>query len=44
LDAVKKGVFDFNGPEWKTVSESAKDLIRKMLTKPDKRLKAGEVL
>jgi len=44
LEAVKKGVFDFNGPEWKTVSENAKDLIKKMLTKPDKRLKAGEVL
>jgi calcium-dependent protein kinase len=41
---VKKGVFDFNGPEWKPVSENAKDLIRKMLTKPDKRLKAGDVL
>jgi len=26
------------------VSEGAKDLIKKMLTKPDKRLKAGEIL
>jgi len=44
LDAVKKGAFDFNGPEWKTVSDNAKDLIKKMLCKPDKRLKAGEIL
>lgn len=27
-------------PEFKKVSESAKDLITKMITKPDKRLKA----
>jgi len=32
------------GPEWKDVSESAKDLIKKMLCKPDKRLKADAVL
>jgi len=44
LDAVKKGKFDYNGPEWKGVSDNAKDLINKMLCKPDKRLKAGEIL
>lgn len=44
MDAVKKGKFDYNGPEWKGVSDNAKDLINKMLCKPDKRLKAGEIL
>jgi len=44
LESVKKGVYDFNGPEWKSVSENAKDLIRKMITKPEKRIKAGEIL
>jgi calcium-dependent protein kinase len=44
LEAVKKGAFDFNGPEWKSVSENAKDLIKKMLTKPEIRVKAGDIL
>jgi len=44
LEAVKKGYYDFSSPEWKDVSESAKDLIKKMLCKPDKRLKADAVL
>lgn len=44
LEAVKKGYFDFNSPEWRDVSDAAKDLIKKMLCKPDKRLKAGEIL
>jgi len=44
LEAVKKGVYDFNGPEWKNVSENAKDLIRHLLVKPEKRYKAGEIL
>ena len=44
LDSVRKGAFSFNIPEFKGVSDQAKDLITKMLVKPDKRLKAGEVL
>mmetsp|Transcript_5721 Transcript_5721/g.6132 ORF Transcript_5721/g.6132 Transcript_5721/m.6132 type:complete len:468 (-) Transcript_5721:151-1554(-) len=44
LSAVKKGKFDFDGAEWKAVSESAKDLIKKMLCPVAERLKAGEVL
>lgn len=44
LDSVRKGVFSFNIPEFKGVSEQAKDLISKMLCKPEKRLKASDVL
>lgn len=44
LEAVKKGIYSFNIPEFKKVSESAKDLISKMICKPDKRIKAQEVL
>eukprot|EP01017_Pseudomicrothorax_dubius_P031206 TRINITY_DN395_c0_g1_i1.p1 TRINITY_DN395_c0_g1~~TRINITY_DN395_c0_g1_i1.p1 ORF type:complete len:456 (-),score=148.35 TRINITY_DN395_c0_g1_i1:194-1561(-) len=44
LDSVKKGSYNFEGEEWATVSEGAKDLIRKMLTKADKRPRAEEVL
>ena len=32
LDAVKQGVFSFAGPEWKSISSDAKDLIKLMLT------------
>jgi len=38
LEMVKKGKFTFDIPEFKAVSESAKDLIRKCLTSPEKRL------
>ena len=52
LDAVKKGIFTFNSiiseysvvPEFKKVSEGAKDLISKMICKPEKRIKSHEVL
>jgi calcium-dependent protein kinase len=44
LDSVRKGVFTFNIPEFKGVSDSAKDLISKMICKPDRRLKADECL
>lgn len=44
LDAVRKGLFTYNIPEFKGVSDQAKDLISKMLVKPDKRMKAGDVL
>jgi len=44
LESVKKGKLEFDGPEWKSISESAKDLIRKMVTKPEARYYAEEVL
>lgn len=44
LESVKKGSYDFGGPEWKQVSENAKDLIRKMLVKAEVRLTSEQVL
>lgn len=44
LDAVKTGDFNFEGEEWESVSDDAKDLISKMLTKPAQRLTASQVL
>lgn len=39
-----KGKFDFDGEEWEEVSKDAKDLIKKMICKPERRLSAQEVL
>ncbi|KAL0012349.1 hypothetical protein SO802_007457 [Lithocarpus litseifolius] len=45
FDAVLRGELDFQSEPWPLISESAKDLIRKMLTKdPKKRITAAEVL
>lgn len=44
LDMVQKGVFDFDGEEWELVSAEAKDLIKKLITKPERRLSAQEAL
>ncbi|KAJ6799567.1 calcium-dependent protein kinase 26-like [Iris pallida] len=45
FDAVLKGVIDFDSDPWPVISESAKDLIRKMLcSQPSDRLTAHEVL
>lgn len=41
---VTKGKFDFDGEEWEEVSKDAKDLIKKMITKPEVRLTAQEAL
>lgn len=41
---VQKGHFDFDGEEWDTVSNEAKDLIKKLITKPERRLTAQEAL
>lgn len=32
MAAIKKGVFNFNAPVWKNISQSAKDFITNLLT------------
>ena len=44
LAMVQKGVFDFDGEEWDDVSKEAKDLIKNLITTPEKRLTAEEAL
>jgi len=44
LAMVQKGIFDFDGEEWDDVSNDAKDLIKKLITRPEKRLTAEEAL
>ncbi|GLT29245.1 hypothetical protein SLA2020_041220 [Shorea laevis] len=45
FDAVLKGHIDFDSDPWPLISDSAKDLIRKMLcSQPSERLTAHEVL
>lgn len=44
LKSVQKGVFHFEGDEWDIVSDNAKDLICRLLTKPERRLSAQEAL
>eukprot|EP00252_Welwitschia_mirabilis_P027747 TRINITY_DN9619_c0_g1_i1.p1 TRINITY_DN9619_c0_g1~~TRINITY_DN9619_c0_g1_i1.p1 ORF type:complete len:460 (-),score=67.75 TRINITY_DN9619_c0_g1_i1:83-1462(-) len=45
FDAVLKGHIDFDSEPWPSISDSAKDLIRKMLnSKPSERATAHEVL
>ncbi|KAL6911746.1 hypothetical protein ACP4OV_000551 [Aristida adscensionis] len=45
FDAVLKGVIDFESDPWPVISDSAKDLIRRMLNpQPAERLTAHEVL
>lgn len=45
LEQVKQGFLDFSGPEWKQVSKSTVDLIKKMvIIAQDQRLFADEVL
>jgi len=41
---VQKGEFDFDGEEWDDISSDAKDLIKKLITKPERRLTASEAL
>ena len=41
---VVKGKFDFEGDEWNEVSKDAKDLIKKLICNPEKRLSADEAL
>lgn len=44
IEKVRKGKFDLNIPELKSVSENSKKLIRSMICEPKRRLKASEVL
>ena len=44
LQLVIKGKYSFDGEEWEDISKDAKDLIKKMICKPERRLSAGEVL
>ncbi|KXZ52376.1 hypothetical protein GPECTOR_9g420 [Gonium pectorale] len=45
FDMIRKGKYSFGDPVWNKVSESAKDLIRKLLVvDPTKRLSATEAL
>ncbi|XP_010538709.1 PREDICTED: calcium-dependent protein kinase 21-like [Tarenaya hassleriana] len=45
FDEIIKGEIDFESQPWPSISESAKDLVRKMLTKnPKKRITASQVL
>ena len=45
FDQVLNGELDFVADPWPTISESAKDLIRKMVVRnPEKRYTAHEVL
>ena len=44
LQMVVKGKFDFEGEEWNDVSKEAKDLIKKLICKPEKRLSAEEAI
>ncbi|XVF27867.1 hypothetical protein REPUB_Repub14bG0146200 [Reevesia pubescens] len=44
FDAIAEGKLDFESQPWPSISESAKDLVRKMLTMdPKKRLTAAQV-
>lgn len=44
VKAVLAGQFDFHSDEWTNVSKEAKDLIRKLICKSEKRLTASEAL
>lgn len=45
FEEIIKGEVDFESHPWPSISESAKDLVRKMLTKdPKKRITAAQAL
>ena len=44
LQMVQKGKFDFDGEEWEEISKEAKNLIKQLICKPEKRLTAQEGL
>ena len=37
---VARGSFDYDGEEWDEISSEAKDLINKLITRPETRLTA----
>ena len=41
---VSRGVFDYDGEEWDVISAEAKDLINKLITRPERRNTAAEAL
>ena len=41
---VQKGRFEFDGEEWDCISKEAKNLIKQLICKPEKRLSAEEAL
>ena len=41
---VSRGDFDFDGEEWDDIDNGAKDLIKKLITRPERRLTAAEAL
>jgi len=44
LQMVARGVFDYDGEEWDDIAAEAKDLIGKLITRPERRLTANEAL
>jgi len=44
LMSVRKGSYDFDAPEWASVSDSAKELIKKMICPVEDRYNADQVL
>ena len=44
LCLVQKGKYSVDGEEWDIVSKEAKDLIKKLIAKPERRLTAQEAL
>ena len=44
LQMVQRGSFDFDGEEWDVISSDAKDLIKKLICRPERRLTAQECL
>ena len=45
FDAILQGEIDFESQPWPSISESAKDLVRKMLAQdPKKRITSAQVL
>ena len=44
LSAVKKGEYEYDGEEWDIVSDECKNLIKKMLSKPEMRFNSEMVM
>ena len=44
MENVWRGEYNFDEPEWDNVNKEAKDLIRKLIAPPEKRITAEEAL